>query len=308
MQILTAGETARALPWSELVPALARAARELAGGAIRAPVRQVVPADGGVLLTMPAIAADLGVAKVITVHPGNARHGLPAIQGEVLVFEAATGRRRALLDGPTVTARRTAAVTLLGIACLAPRPPASALIVGTGAQATAHADALVEHLGIRAVRVAGIDLPAAEEFCRALRARHPAVAASACAASALAGEAVAADVVVSLTTARAPVVPATLAAHTLAIGVGAFTPEMAELPPALLHARRVVVDELAAAREEAGDLLQAGVDWSRVVPLAAALDGAARGGASAPVLKTVGHAAWDLAAARVAVARLGAAS
>jgi len=101
MQILDAVQTAQALPYAKLVPALAQAAREFSSGAIRSPERQVVPIDAAsVLLSMPAISADLSVTKLITVHAGNARHGLPVIQGEVVVFDTATGRRLAILDGP----------------------------------------------------------------------------------------------------------------------------------------------------------------------------------------------------------------
>jgi hypothetical protein len=110
---LDAAETLRALPFAELVPELARAARELAAGTLRAPERLVVPIEPeGTLLCMPAVAPDIGITKVVTVHASNRARGLPAIQGEVCVFEAASGRRLALLDGPVVTARRTAAVSL----------------------------------------------------------------------------------------------------------------------------------------------------------------------------------------------------
>ena len=122
MQILDRDQTVQALPYSRLVPAIAEAAKELAAGAIVAPERQVVTIDAAsVLLSMPAIGSDISATKLITVHGNNARHQLPAIQGEVIVFDTATGRRLALLDGPTVTARRTAAISRLdgpsGAAC-----------------------------------------------------------------------------------------------------------------------------------------------------------------------------------------------
>lgn len=300
MQIFDAAQTARALPYARLVDALSVAVAELASGTIKAPERLAVGIDAsGTLLCMPAVAPDLGITKLVTVHTGNARHGLPAIQGEVVVFDAATGRRLALLDGPTVTRRRTAAMSMLGIRALAPRPPQTALLIGTGAQAAAHAEALVDYFGVRELRIAGSSPAKAGLFAAELRTRHPGLNAVALAEGQLAQQAAQADVVIALTTARQPVVPAGLAPHTLAIGVGAFRPEMAELPPALLHARPVVVDDLAGARHEAGDLLQAGIDWDRVVPLAAVLAGAPLPGPLTPVFKTVGQAAWDLAAARV---------
>jgi 1-piperideine-2-carboxylate/1-pyrroline-2-carboxylate reductase [NAD(P)H] len=305
MQILNAEQTASALPYAQLVPAVAQAARELAQQHIQAPERLVVPmAAGGVLLAMPAVGADLSVTKLVTVHPANGALGLPVIQGEVVVMDTASGRRLALLDGPTVTARRTAAVSLLGIQTLAPQQPKTALLIGTGAQAAAHADALVEHLGLAQFWVAGRSLAAAQAFCAALQVRHPQVTATALAAPEMDQALPATDLVLALTTSRTPVIPAHIGAQTLAIGVGAFKPDMAEFPPALLHSRQIVVDDLGGARHEAGDLLQAGVDWAQVRDLASVLDAAPTAGAALPVFKTVGQAAWDLAAARVAIASL----
>lgn len=301
MKIFDATQTAQALPYAQLVPAVARAARELAAGLIRAPERQVVPIDGdSVLLSMPAIGSDLGVTKLITVHARNGAHGLPAIQGEVIVFDTATGLRRALLHGPTVTARRTAAVTLLGIETLAPRKPASAVIIGSGIQAEAHIEALSDYFGIRDFRVAGRNQERTSEFCKRMSGRLPGINALPIDMAALLPAAAQAGLVIALTTSRSPVIPADLPPDVLAVGVGAFKPDMAEFPPELLHRRRIVVDDIDGARHEAGDLLQAGIDWSRVTPIAGQLErgGAAEG--SVPVFKTVGQAAWDLAAARVA--------
>jgi len=308
MHILDAAGTAESLPYSLLVPAVARAAIGLARGDIDAPERKVVTIDAdAVLLCMPAVAPDISVTKLITVHGKNARHGLPAIQGEVIVFDTATGRRLALLDGPTVTARRTAAMTLLGIETLAPRRPASALLIGTGAQALAHAQALADYFGVREFHIAGTSVARAATFAAsllaALQARDSGVTVQACAGQALAERALRADVVIALTTSTVPVIPSMLPDATLAIGVGAFKRHMAEFPPALLHARDIVVDDVGGARHEAGDLIQAGVDWAGVRSLGDILSGAAPRPARTPVFKTVGQAAWDLAAARVAISR-----
>lgn len=305
MKILNADQTARVLPYDKLVPAIAEAARQLANGEINAPERLVVGMGGsGVLLCMPAIAKDLGVTKLITVHGDNAEHGLPAIQGEVVVFDTTTGRRLALLDGPTVTARRTAAVTLHGISLLAPAKPASALLIGTGVQAAEHAEALITYFGITCLHAASRTAANTQTFCDALARRHPGVSIEAVKIADLPAACQDVDLVIALTTSTTPVIPAQLPAKTMAIGVGAFKPEMAELPPELLHARSIVVDHLEGAKHEAGDLLRAQIDWVKVRDLAAASADAARINDPVPVLKTVGHAAWDLAAARVAAAGL----
>lgn len=306
MKILNPEDTARALPYDKLVPAIAQAARELGSGAINAPERMVVNVgSAGVLLCMPALGADIGVTKLITVHGRNPQNGLPAIQGEVVVFDAPTGRRLALLDGPTVTARRTAAVTLLGIQSLMPARPSSALLIGTGVQAMAHAEALAVFFGVSRFQVASRDPAHAQKFCEALMQRHPQLSAVPQSADEARNAVPDADVVIALTTSTVPVVPAQLRPDTLAVGVGAFKPEMAELPPQLLHSRAVVVDDLAGAKHEAGDLLQAGIDWSKVRDLGSVVTQGWDHRGPLPVLKTVGQAAWDLAAARVAVASVG---
>lgn len=302
MRILNSAQTAHALPYDKLVPAIALAARQMAEGSIHAPDRQVVKIDASsVLLSMPAIGADVSVTKLITVHGDNARHGLPAIQGEVIVFDTATGKRHALLDGPTVTARRTAAVTLLGIQQLAPRKPSSALLIGTGVQAAAHADALVAFFGVERFRIASRNPSHAQAFCDELARRHPHVAAEPIDAGIARAQTPDTDLVIALTTSRSPVIPSHLHADTLAIGVGAFKPEMVEFPADLLLERSIVVDHLAGAQHEAGDLLQAGIDWAKVRDIGNIVVNGWSKPDVAPVLKTVGHAAWDLAAARVAV-------
>jgi 1-piperideine-2-carboxylate/1-pyrroline-2-carboxylate reductase [NAD(P)H] len=303
MRILDPAQTAAALPWEQLVPAIEDAARQLAAGAIDAPERMVVPLDAhSVLLCMPAIGEDIGVTKLITVHADNARRGLPAIQGEVTVFDRESGRRLALLDGPTVTARRTAAVTLLGIKLLAPRIPHSVILIGSGTQASAHADALIDYLGVRDFRIVSRDASHAHPLCDRIEARSPQVRAKALDAAALATQVCEADLLIAATTSRAPVIPASLPPHMFAVGVGAFKPDMAEFPAELLHARSIVVDHLAGARHEAGDLLRAQIDWSRVRELASVVTEGIRQDGAPPLFKTVGHAAWDLAASRVALA------
>ena len=62
-------------------------------------------------------------------------------------MEAATGRSLGILDGGVVTARRTAALSLLAARELAPRPNGPLLIVGAGTQGRAHLEAFHEGLG-----------------------------------------------------------------------------------------------------------------------------------------------------------------
>jgi 1-piperideine-2-carboxylate/1-pyrroline-2-carboxylate reductase [NAD(P)H] len=305
VKVLNAEETSNVLPFQHLTSSIATAARELAAGDLNAPERMVLQIDNASsLLCMPAVSADIGIAKLITVHARNSDNGRSAIQGELVVFNAATGERLLLLDGPVVTARRTAAVTLLGISILAAKPPQSALLIGTGAQAFTHAEALIDYFNVQELVVAGIDISHARKFSDSLRYHHPRVGVTAISVDKLDAKGAGTDVVIALTTATQPVVPAELPDDTLAIGVGAFRPDMAELPPDLLQKRQIVVDYRAGAEKEAGDLLQANVRWSDVLELSELLDDPNCSAAGPYVFKSVGHASWDLAAARVAMATL----
>lgn len=94
------------------------------------------------MLSMPATAQDIGIHKLVNVHPGNTQRQLPTIHGAVTLCDAATGQVICLLDGPELTGRRTAAVTLLAIRTLLKREPRQILLFGTGVQARYHVQAI----------------------------------------------------------------------------------------------------------------------------------------------------------------------
>ena len=108
-----------------------------------------------------------------------------------------------------------------------------------------------------------------------------------------------ADVIITTTTSKTPVYDELPRAGRLVVGVGAFTPDAAEIGPQTLQGSQLFVDDPAGARHEAGDFIQAGVDWASVRSLADALT-TPPGTAIPAVFKSVGCAAWDLAACRVA--------
>lgn len=286
------------LDFAELVDAVAVAAQELEAGAIRSPERLVVPLGAGaVMLSMPAAAQDIAIHKLVNVHPDNKMRGLPAIHGAVTVCDTATGQVRCVLDGPEVTGRRTAAVSLLAIRRLLPHAPGNVLIVGTGIQARYHVQALQALYPQAQVWAQGRTQDAAARFCEAHADLHGRLQPRSADAPAM-------DVVITLTTSRDPVYDEAPRAGCLVIGVGAFRPEMAELGGTTLNGSDLYADDPSGARHEAGDLLRAGIDWSRVISLGALLRRPADPARPA-VFKSVGTAAWDLAAARVALRRAG---
>ncbi|RYX89673.1 MAG: delta(1)-pyrroline-2-carboxylate reductase family protein [Comamonadaceae bacterium] len=296
--ILDAARTAAALPYTALVAELARL---LADASVQVPARlvQALP-GGGSLFVMPALDSRVAITKLITFTPGNAGTARPAIQGDVVVFDIATGERRLVLDGPTVTARRTAAVSLLAAQWLAPNRKGPLLIVGAGVQGRAHLEAFAEGLDVREAVIASRSLASAEALARhaqslGLTARtvdDPNTALAYC------------PLVVTCTPATGAVLTAVPRDDAFLAAVGAFTPAMAELGPRLCrHVAELgdVVVDTSDAAHEAGDLLQAGLDVSAFATLGDVVRGRVVPPQGQVLFKSCGWAGWDLAAARAAL-------
>lgn len=290
---LNALETQARLPFPELVDALQVAVLELAAGTIRCPERLAVPmTQGAMLLCMPAVAEDLAAHKLITVVPRNKALGLPTILGQLTILDGQSGCTRMTLDGATVTGRRTAAMSMLGLRALGPAQPRKVLVIGTGTQARCHVEALAALYPELQVGVRGRTAISAEHF-RTHQAHLPISWVPADSGQPW-------DAVITCTTSQTPVYAETAHPECLLIAVGAFRPEAAELTPEIIHASELFVDDPAGAKHEAGDLIQAGIDWETVKALAGILP-RAEPSTRPRVFKTVGCAAWDLAAARVAI-------
>ncbi|HZZ09818.1 MAG TPA: bifunctional Delta(1)-pyrroline-2-carboxylate/Delta(1)-piperideine-2-carboxylate reductase [Paraburkholderia sp.] len=295
--IFDAAATARLIPYAPLVSALKRASVDHAQQRIVSPERLVVPLnEGGIMLSMPATAPDLAIHKLVNVCASNRARAIPTIHGQVMAFDADTGETLFILDGPTVTGRRTAAMSMLGVRTFSATAPCEFLLIGSGTQAVNHLEAIGELYPDARVWVRGSAPARADAFCAAQRGKVRELRPLAQGAT---PDTV--DVVITLTTSRQPVFDEAARAGRLVVGVGAFTPEMAEIGARTLAGSALFVDDAAGAKHEAGDFIQAGVDWTRVGALASVLDDAAALPHGQPVVfKSVGCAAWDLAACRVA--------
>jgi len=298
--VCSAARTAALLDFPALVDALRQAAGDYAQARIRSPERLVVPLPHeGVMLSMPATAEDVAIHKLVNVQPGNRALGLPTIHGQVSAFDARTGRPLFQLDGPEVTGRRTAAVSMLAIDTLLPAPPRHIMLIGTGTQAVYHLQAIHALYPQAKVQVRGRTSQAAVAFCQQHQALHPYLQ-----AAAVDDPGDRAEVIITLTTSTVAVYNEQAVAGKLLIGVGAFKPQMAEIGALTLAGSDIYVDDPAGARHEAGDLIQAEIDWARTRSLATALQ-EERAYDRPVVFKSVGTAAWDLAACRVARRGLG---
>jgi len=257
MRVLGPSEVTAALDMPSLVEALRTMFR---GGDVLTPQRQrhvIEVPDGrdGSLLIMPAWQAGrhLGI-KLLTIFPDNAAHGDPSLLGEYLLLDARSGKPLALLDGPALTARRTAAASALAASYLARPDCERLLMIGTGRLASHLIEAHASVRPIRNVLVWGRDHDKAQRLAQRMTRRTLKVTATDDLQHAVNG----AHIICCATLATAPI----LLGHWLPLGVhvdlvGSFTPEMREADDETLRRARVFVDTREGALAEAGDLIHA---------------------------------------------------
>lgn len=308
-RFLSAAELERRSDPLAMVAAIDAAFAAMADGSVSVPPREHIEADGSTLLVMPASGAGLFATKLVTVVPGNAARGFPVIQGTLQLFDAANGAPLALLDAAMLTAQRTGAVAAVAVKALA-APTLDAIgIVGCGVQGAWAAIHCAAVRPIDTVHCVARSEASFARFCAtvARHAPHLRLERHIDATALLA----AAPCVITATTSATPVLPddPKLLAGKLIVALGGFRPHMRELPEAAFRlADRIYVDS-PQARGEAGDIAeplaqgwvtpaQVG-DFCRWLPeTSPSIEGVLR------IFKSVGHAAFDLFAARVFVDRV----
>ncbi|MBS1091927.1 delta(1)-pyrroline-2-carboxylate reductase family protein [Gluconobacter sp. Dm-74] len=292
MRILSADETRQALPFQPLITALRTAITEYRDGTIICPERLVVPTadQRGSVLSMVACGPDLIAHKLLTIFPENT--DLPTLQGQVTGLDAQDGHFLFAMDGITATERRTAAISMLGLSCFRPKRLENILLIGTGAQARVHLEALNEFYPGLSVTIRGRN---AQRIMSLIEGPYPALR-----IQAERDTENQYDAVISVTSSQKILFDGQASPETLVIGVGAYRPDMIEIGPNIVLNSLCVVDDPVGAPHEAGDIIQAGKNWPDVVALADCLRGKQPLGQ--PIFfKSVGCAAWDLAACRLAL-------
>jgi alanine dehydrogenase len=244
--------------------------------------------------------------KIYTVVRGAARFVVP-------LFRAATGEMAALIEADALGQIRTGAASGVATKYLANSNARSAGIIGTGYQARTQLEAVAAVRRLERVHAYGRDAARRTKFCREMSARigvpvEPATS----------GEEVVrgADIVITATPATQVVLEgAWLAPGTHINAMGANWPQKRELDAAAVSRCDVVaVDSIEQAKMEAGDLIQAFGEnasrWDSVRELSGIVAGKIPGRTGAnqiTLFKSVGIAAWDVAAAarvfELAVAR-----
>jgi alanine dehydrogenase len=244
-RILTRLDVQALLGWDECIAAVEGAFRLHAEGRSLAPgVLGVRAPEGG--FHIKAAGLELGhlyfAAKTNANFPDNPRrHGLPAIQGVIVLCDASDGRPLAVMDSMEVTVRRTAAATAVAARYLA-RPDASRVtICGCGVQGRAQLRALGRVLPLRQAYAVDTDPVAARAFAADLSGELGIAVAASDLAAGLANS----DVCVTCTPSRQAFLRKEhVRAGTFVAAVGADSHDKQELDPALMAAALVVTDLL----------------------------------------------------------------
>lgn len=313
MRILSASEVEAGLAYDDLLAALRDAFR----GEVTVPLRHhhTIPTGGreATLLLMPAWTApdpapDYVGVKVVTVYPDNGERGLPSVLGTYLLLDGETGMPAISIDGPALTARRTAAASALAADYLARADARRLLIVGTGRLAGCLAQAHAVARQIDETWIWGRDRAKAAHLAQRLGGDPAGVRV----ADDLRAAAAAADIISCATTAHDPLIFGDWLTDGVHVDlVGGFRPDMREADDHAVARARVFVDTRGGALSEAGDIVQPianGVlDEADIAGDLFDLCRGDRPGRQSrdeiTLFKSVGTALEDLAAARLLVAQ-----
>lgn len=248
-----------ALPMDQAVKAMKAAFQQLSAGEVTVPMRTHMDLSeyNGDVLVMPSYCPRLEQVglKIITLHPDNVERGLPFIQATVMLVDAERGTPLAVMNGAALTALRTGGASGAATDILAREDACHVAIIGSGIQAATQLEAMCTVRKIRTAAVFDLDHARAASFARRMSQQlkievNPAGTASA----ALAG----ADIVCTATTSKTPVFDdADIEPGTHINAIGVYKINEREIPGPTVARARVVVDERAAAWQEAGELVLA---------------------------------------------------
>lgn len=273
----------------------------------RTPPRQVinVPGTDGLTLFMPAVnpaRTQLGI-KVSSIRPKNV--AAPIINGAYLLLDYDSGQLRGLIDSNVITRMRTAAVSaLVSKAIVGDVRGHRIAILGAGAQAEAHAEALCAALDVEAITILSRSASRADHLLHGL-SNQPWSPARITRAHDLRGLLADATILCTCTsTASAhPLVYADNLPSTLlhVNAIGGSTLEAMEIDPHAYGSATPIVECVDAATSDAADIREAIaqgiVSPARLTSIGRLLRDGIDRGAGMTIYRSVGHALEDLALA-----------
>jgi len=210
---------------------------------------------GNTLLLMPCFTKDSFGTKLVTLFPRNPENNIPVLNGIMVLNDAQTGAPLALLNGPALTAIRTAAVGAVSIRHLAAEDTQSVGIVGAGVQGFHQAWLACSARNLMDIFIFDLYPEKSLALMEKLSKVVPHVKLhQATSVEELLEES---QVVITATTSLEPVLPdkEELLAGKHFVGIGSYKPNMREFPKAIFNLLKTVFIDTDHALEESGDLI-----------------------------------------------------
>lgn len=267
------------------------------------------------LLVMPSwqSGADIGV-KLVTVVPESYKYDLPSIQGVYTLMDAVKGGVKAMIDAPSLTAKRTAAASALASSFASRSDTASMLMIGTG---TLSPELIQAHCAVRPiklVKVWGRSIEKAQAVIDSIKNKPNLAGVEFEAVTDLDKAITEVELISCATMSQTPLIKGQLlkAGQHLDM-VGAYRPDMREADDDCIRRCNIIVDNYKGALKETGDikipieqgLLKAEDIKADLFELCKQEVELQRVEADITMFKSVGHALEDLAAAQLIAAELG---
>jgi thiomorpholine-carboxylate dehydrogenase len=252
-------EVRAVLTYEALIPAIREALIDYSSGRVNQPPRLILRAGNaddhrnGWFGVMPAVVGDVMGVKSVTFYPGNDALGLPTHMAIIELLDRATGEPLALMDGRLITEMRTAAVSAVAFAGVAPlhfrSAPTSFGILGSGVQARSHIEAFRRVWPeLQDVRIWSRNPTNAARLGAEMNVRAVSIE-----------EAADADVVLTATSSPVPVLRGNwLKPNALVIAVGASGASLRELDDDAMLSSFVVAEGRSCVERESGDVLLSG--------------------------------------------------
>jgi ornithine cyclodeaminase/alanine dehydrogenase-like protein (mu-crystallin family) len=266
--------------------------------------------SGEQLLLMPSRTDSALATKLVSVFPKNREAGKAVIQGLVVYCDPGSGEILALMEGSTLTAMRTGAVSGVSIRHLATESATTLAVVGCGVQAF---DQVLFACAARPIeRVLLLSKPAdsVQALIPKLLDALPGVEISA--AHSMDDLMRQSQILITATTARSPVLPndPPLFENKHCIAIGSFEPSVREYPDAVFARTRRVWVDTPHAQVESGEIaipLETGVlRGDQLMTLGAQIASSSpldRGEFGCTFFKSVGMALFDLTVAQAIYAQ-----
>ena len=255
MVILNKKQINKMVSMNEAIEAMKTAFIQLSNGEAIIPTRLStdIPKKNATSLVMPAYSLESPyyTVKIVSVNYSNPQKGLPLLHSSVQVFDASKGNMVATLDGESVTAIRTGAVTGLATGMLAKKDAKVGAVFGTGVQAKSQVEAILAVRNLEKILVFSRTKKSAELFCNVIYDTFSIKASIG--NKDLLKEA---DVICTATPSKKSLFDhEDLSPGVHINAIGSFKPYMQEIPVETVINSKVIVDRIESCRVEAGDLI-----------------------------------------------------